>query len=324
MAGLLVLSLNTKERSFAVVAEVEAQKTAISYNKPVRVKKLHVKPGQHVALGDLLIEVERPDLDFDIEKIKNKQSQIVTLFEKLHLDHGSGQQLANLKYRLEISRIDGQIAEIESKIAADSIFYSDMSVLVEVDSASNVETLNTIKISNLENEKDLVTRRFVSERQLKNSIFEKEIYSLNLQKDILEKEMMSLSDEKKSLIQYATFNGTIGSVSVQLMELIPPYQTIISVYDENPNIIKAYMNEQAEVQLSVGDVVQVESINRMYKIEGIVIEIGSRIVSFPKQMISPQLTTGAQIDMWGKEVFVQIPDENDFLNGEKVFVIINQ
>ena len=44
--------------------------------------------------------------------------------------------------------------------------------------------------------------------------------------------------------------------------------------------------------------------SQRHQIEGEIIEIGSRIVSYPKQM-NPQ----GQIQMWGKEVFVQIPHE---------------
>jgi HlyD family secretion protein len=142
--------------------------------------------------------------------------------------------------------------------------------------------------------------------------------AFELQHARLTSEITSLLKEKEMLVQTAPIDGTIGNVSVQLMELVPPYQTIISVYDENPSIIRAYMNEQAVIPVQVGDKVSVESSNRSYAIEGEIIEIGSRIVSYPKQMIS-----GEQVEMWGKELFVKIPDENNFLNGEKVYVLID-
>ncbi len=316
--ALLIFSLNTKDRSFAVIAEVEAQKTAISFHKPVRIKELHVKPGQHVKTGDLLLEVERPDLLFDIEKIKNEQNQLESSLEKLEMDFVTSKRVTSLKHIQQLSEIDGRILELESQQRADSLFYSEVSGWVGIDSTKDELSLADIKLANLEEEKKLESRRYYSEKDRQSKLYEKDLQSFSYRQELLDTELKSLLDEQLSLVQYAVFDGTIGSVSVQLMELIPPYQTIISVYDENPNMIKAYMNELDEIVFRVGDQVVVESMNRTYQIEGEIIEIGSRIVSYPRKM-NPL----GQVDMWGKEVFVQIPEQNNFLNGEKVFVIIN-
>ena len=61
----------------AIVAEVDTQKTAISFHKPVRIKSIHVTPGQHVKVGELPLEAERPDLLYDIEKVENEKDLLV-------------------------------------------------------------------------------------------------------------------------------------------------------------------------------------------------------------------------------------------------------
>ncbi len=317
-ASLLIFSLNSKDRSYAVIAEVEAQKTAISFHHPVRVKALNVKPGQHVKTGDILLEVERPDLLFDIEKIRNEQNQLESSIQKLEMDFETRKRVESLKHMQNLAEIDGQIMELESQYASESLFYSEVSEWAGIDTVANEQSLADIRRNNLAEEKKLEIKRFLTEKDRQKQLYTKDQQSFQLKKQLLDTEITTLLDEQKSLRQYAVFDGTIGAVSVQLMELVPPYQTIISVYDEHPNLIKAYMNELAEIPLLVGDKVVVESINRSYQIEGEIIEIGSRIVSYPKQM-NPQ----GQIQMWGKEVFVQIPEQNQFLNGEKVYVIIN-
>jgi len=316
--ALVIFSLYSQDISYAMIAEVDSQKTAISFPKPVRIKALHIQPGQHVKAGDVLIEVERPDLLLDIEKIRNEQNILEASIQKLHMDYTTSEHVSSLKHRQQIANIDGKIMELESRYASESLFYSEVSEWAGVDSVVTEQTLVDIQRTNLSEERKLEVRRFVAEKAREKVLYNNDNESFQLKKQLLEAKMKSFMDEQKALVQYAAFDGTIGAVSVQLMELVPPYQTIISVYDANPNMIKAYLNEQAKIIPQVGDKVEVESFNRTYKIEGEIIEIGSRIVSYPKQMIPL-----GQLEMWGKEVFVRIPEQNRFLNGEKVYVIIN-
>ena len=75
------------------------------------------------------------------------------------------------------------------------------------------------------------------------------------------------------------------------------------------------MNEGYEYEVEVGHPVKVESTNRSYSIEGQVIEIGARIIEYPNR-----LKTNQSVTMWGQEIFIKIPDDNNFLNGERVYV----
>ena len=68
---LLLASLFYKQQSDAIVAQVEPQRIAISFQKAVKIKSIHVIPGQDVKAGDLLVEVVRPDLMYDIDKATN-------------------------------------------------------------------------------------------------------------------------------------------------------------------------------------------------------------------------------------------------------------
>ena len=93
---------------------------------------------------------------------------------------------------------------------------------------------------------------------------------------------------------------------------------MLSVYENNPTIIRAFTNEHNNIDLVSGTEVLVESTNRQYKIKGTIVEIGSRIIEYPDR-----LRTFDQLPSWGREIFIQIPEESKFLNGEKVFVILD-
>ena len=135
---------------------------------------------------------------------------------------------------------------------------------------------------------------------------------------ILKNDLAKLELESLDLIQYADQTGNIGNLNVQLNELVPPYQSILSIYSLNPTIIKAFVNERGMRGINVGANVEVESTNRMYKISGEIIEIGSRITSFPEKL---NVING--VKSYGQEIFVKISENNKFLNGEKVYVYIS-
>ena len=149
-------------------------------------------------------------------------------------------------------------------------------------------------------------------------IYNEEIKSFGIIESQLQIELDVLIQEKEQQIKTSEIHGTIGSVSAQPGELLSPYTTILSVYESNPTIIKAVMNEGYKYQVEVGDIVNVESTNREYSVDGKVIEIGARIIEYPSRLKNNQ-----NIQMWGQEIFVRIPENNQLLNGERVFVKIN-
>jgi len=134
---------------------------------------------------------------------------------------------------------------------------------------------------------------------------------------IIDKEIEELKNESVNLVQRAKKQSTIGNLFVELNELVPPYKTLLSVYDLNPNLIKAFIHEQRVKDIRIGSKVRVESVHKKYSIKGEIVEIGSRITSYPDK-INPMLKQKS----YGQEIFINIPDENNFLNGEKVYVYV--
>ena len=77
---LVFLSRKYKDSSTAILAQVEPQRYAVSFQKAVRVREIYVIPGQQVKKGDKLIKVDRPDLMLDAER---KINSIEVLKSKL-------------------------------------------------------------------------------------------------------------------------------------------------------------------------------------------------------------------------------------------------
>jgi len=314
---LLIASMHYKRQSDAIVAQVEPEKIAVSFQKPVKIKNIYVIPGQDVVKGELLMELERPDLLYDIDIVTNQTD--AELQERLSfLDNINAQiELAKLESLSEINEIDEEINLLKAKETQTMEIISSFETL-EPETKDRIQerkNLTTLRIQMLEEQKNQILSIYTQKiRQLEDrKKNELEIYDLRLER--LQQEENLLSQERTYLKNYAPINGTIGDVFAQSGELISPYETILSIYEKHPKIIKAYMNEKNRYRMNVGDEVWVESSNREYSISGKVAEIGSRIVSYPARLLVDQ-----QTKIWGQEIFIEIPPDNMFLNGEKVYV----
>ncbi len=316
---LLLISYVFRDSRDTVVAVVEPQRIAVSFLKPVEVKEVFVIPGQDVKPGDKLIRVERPDLVLDIVKKENDLKSLMAEKKWAIEDVDKKLQVLEIENTTKRTKLEADIGRLKAVLEGNKKLAREFGEL-----ANYHDTLNRygadyflLEISSLEREKQLLEKYYNAEiRRLNNSLQEKlELYSIK--KEQMEDEIAELKQEQINLIQYAKTKGTVGNVYVEINELVPPYTTVISIYESNPTIIKAYMNEINKYPLDVGDKVQVESMNRYYHIEGEVIEVGSRIVEFPER-----LQPHGMLKEWGQEIFIQIPVENHFLNGERVFVVL--
>lgn len=311
---LASLSIFYKDSTEAMVALVDSQVTAVSFRRPVIVDKIHVVPGQEVNAGEILIEVARPDLDLDFEKLQTEMERLQIEREALISQMGSKTQQAAVTYQGKREQILSEINEVQLEIQQ---YNNLVSRLNEIENRQNAQTdsISQIKLKAKQDALLNLQKVYQEDREFSKMQLHKEIALLDKKLLLTNKELESLQMETTELKRYASFGGTIGSVNVQLGELIPPYKTLITLYESRPSLIKAFVNERISYQVSPDDAVWVESENRLYRVPGEVIEIGSRITSFPDKIDpNPNFTS------YGQEVFVKISPDNRFLNGEKVFV----
>ena len=317
---LLVLSLFSFERTDAIIAVVESQKTAISFRKPVKIKTIHVSAGQYVKKGDTLVTVERPDLVLEQAKFESETQILLSKKSRFLSEHKSEVNLLSIEKTGKLQRIDAEINRLKAELQFNESLYKDMRSMTgntgtNVNDSVIILQDEEIQIASYQEEKKFLEKHYISELSRRRILLEEDLKTLELQVDILNQEQDVLKAEQLTLTQLAPFNGTIGSVNTQLQELMPPFQTIISVFGEHPVSLKAYLNLDSDHQLQVNQEVTVESFSRAYQTKGRVIEIGARIVNYQDahKPVTP-------VQMFGREVFVQLPEDNDFLYGEQVYV----
>lgn len=313
---LLFISLMYRSRTEAMVAQVESQVTAISFQKPVIIERLMILPGQEVQVGDTLLVVSRPDLSLELEIKKAELSRINSELSQGQQNHESQKALLKIETESKINSLMTERMDLQSMISQEK----NLSNQISQATGNNLkpdfsDSLKLRKIKSINTEIADLKRYFEMETaRLQIGLKERELI-LSKGKELVMTEINSLNKEKNNLVKLAKFHGTIGTVNVQLDELVPPFKTIVSIYELSPTMIKAFMNERIRYPVAPGDRVRVESENRLYSIEGEVVEIGARITSYPIK-IQPQ----PNMISYGQEIFIRIPDDNQFLNGEMVYV----
>jgi multidrug resistance efflux pump len=316
---LLLFSVVFRNYETAIVAQVEPVKKAVSYQKAVRILEIYVLPGQKIQPGDKLVKVEKQDLLLEIERKKNQLE-----IQRIEIEAAKSriqEKLKSIEFgkTMELNKIQAEIDRANLTIENNKKLTSQFGALTGYsDSISNTgKSYYEMELENLMAEKNEIIQKAEQDRLNANASYSEEMRAMLIKEKESQAELTSLMEEEKQLISFSDYNGTIGTVNVQTGELLTPYTTILSIYEDKPTVIKAVMNENYKYEIIVGQMVEVESTNRKYKIDGEITEIGSRIIEYPSR-----LQTYRDIPMYGRELFIKIPAENKFLSGERVFVTI--
>jgi hypothetical protein len=125
-----------------------------------------------------------------------------------------------------------------------------------------------------------------------------------------------LTEEKRKLFIVSQINGIIGAVYFKDGEKVSPFTPIITLHTESPSFISGYINEITYSSIQLGQTVRIQSLAQEgTTLTGVVTGIGSKIVEYPIR-----LRRLPEVQMWGREIIIKIPEQNKFLLGEKVII----
>lgn len=137
---------------------------------------------------------------------------------------------------------------------------------------------------------------------------------LELELKDVKMEMEHLQSRLKNLYIFADRNGIVATINYRSGEKVPAFMPFITLLPKAPSFINGYLNESYQSSVAVGENVHVSSASGA-EVVGQVISVGSRVIPIPERLLRiPSLLA------WGREVQVQIPQENHLISGEKVTV----
>jgi multidrug resistance efflux pump len=130
----------------------------------------------------------------------------------------------------------------------------------------------------------------------------------------LKEEIEQFQKEQEQLKILAPADGLVGSIHSQPGENVKAFDALISFYEKNPNTVVAYLHESLSTKIKVGDSLSVtSSLHSDEHCLGRVSGLGHRIVEIPERLRKiPEIKT------YGREVLIEIPHDNSFLQKEKV------
>lgn len=290
----------------------ENKETEINFNYPVVVDEILVSPGQKVQAGEPLLKLKRVKakerLDDQGYRIEEMQAKV----RAWRSEQDGKLRLAEAKKQQKISELDAEIQRYKEERRFKSSLFEGLS---SIDTNQQDYTPLTDKIRFLEQEKELAVKSADLEiRNLKNE--------LRLGTNPYEVEINRLRAEQKfeadnkviEVLLRAPSDGVIGNVYCKRAEHIPSFKTLIIFYEPNPTQVKGYVHEEQILEIGIKDSVIIRSTkDEQIFCKGIVTGMGSRIVEIPDRLRKiPDLKT------YGREVLLNIPSDNNFLQKEKV------
>ncbi|MBK9107962.1 MAG: hypothetical protein IPM92_06155 [Saprospiraceae bacterium] len=286
---------------------------SVNFDYPVEIVRVYKKQGETFLTGDTILTLRRLDLrskETSLQyELADNDSRLKASIEALSHDIAI---LENQKNQIENEfRYDGELLR-----QAQQKYITSQQYLIHNDSITN--PVNTY----IPESKQLETnyRQKLSEVNLKirQKHNDKTAYLLNnqLKASKLQKELEALRHSEGELTVVSSDKGMIGQLDFGAGDRIPEFTQIVKFYDEHPSIVIFYIGDQQLTLLNEGDSLWIESINTPnFKFKGAISSMGNRITNLPER-----LKKIPEQRAWGREVQVQIPLVNPFLQGEKVKV----
>lgn len=302
-------SINT-ELSFFGFAE--SSETEINYNYPVIVDSILVKPGQFVSKNDTLLLISRRKAketlatqNFEIAELRAKE----TAWKQ---QISSEINLLSQEKRAKSQTLQERINSLQQELSFKEQIATD---LKSIDSYKSDFSPLKEKIKLLQQQQASIEQEYEAQITALNKEMATGKNPYNIRVEQLNAELAFDEAQKiQHVVVTAPSDGLVGNVFCKVAEHIPSYTTLLTFYEPHSSLVRGYVHEDLTLQVKVGDYFWVRSLkNDTIKYKGTVIGLGSRIVEIPTR-----LRKMPEIKTYGREVLVEINNQNFFLQKEKV------
>lgn len=310
-----LLTVNTRyfKGSNYFLGVTYAKKYQINSEKPATVIETYIVPGQTVNIGDLLVELESPELELEIKKLEkeilNLQSEKVEkqklLESKIELLKSEINLIRN-EVKNEIERIDARIQLNESLtegISNNRSTTSDSLSELQLQKKS-IQEKGTLEIESINiRMNDVLQDHEFDQSQVQATI------------ELRQQELNWRLQEQEKLNKYAVFDGVIDNVNVKPGEQVEAYSSLLSINPVQPTTVIGYLVGSKDRSRSLGDVVTIQSMEQSnLSTQGTIIGFGS------VTMLPQILQKSTAVNAFGLEVFIEVDAENPLPVGEKVMI----
>ena len=314
---LVYMTLTIQSESAFFYGFAENKQTEISHNRNVLVAKIHVNNGQEVQEGDLLIEVIDEEIKLKIGELEIEKTAVEVSSESKIQEINNKIRQIQTSRNSEIIEIKSDIIELEKEISHNKSLYDGLKTIQNKN--NDYQSSDNIKLSylkeNLQNLENVLEREINEQKHLRSRVPKPG----QLKSKSIDAELDHYKMIEEHLSIYAPFDGLVGTISCKEGENISSYSSLLDLYKHNPTQVKGFVHESMILEVAIGDKLEVAStLHPNIKVEGEVIGLGSRIVEIPER-----LRKMADFKTYGREIVIEIPADNRFLQKEKVLLNIS-
>ncbi|MBO6585661.1 MAG: biotin/lipoyl-binding protein [Gracilimonas sp.] len=314
-AGLFAVNSQYFKGSKSFVGVTYSKIYNINIEKPAVVKNVHVVPGQTVEPGEILVELESPQLNLEIQKLRKE----LEIYESQKIEQQklleSELELLESQKRIIRNEIENEVELLQRRIQLNRSLTD--SILANRTSNAEDDSLGTLQLQiksirqKGELELEAVNIRIADLEQ--DHTFDQS--QLEAKIELARQELNWKMQEDRNLNKYATFPGVIESVYIKPNEQVQEFTSLISINPVNPTSVVGYLVGKKDRSQQLGQTVTVRSMEHPeLQTTGSIIGFGS-VVLLPEVL---QKTT--TIQTFGLEVFIEIPEKNDLPVGEKIII----
>jgi multidrug resistance efflux pump len=294
----------------STVGITHSREHKINAEKPAQVKAIKVTPGQQVKQGDLLIELTSNDLDIEIAKLTNRILALQS--EKNEKSKLTQAEISYIRASegIAIEKINSDIVEAEGEMQLNKKLTKNFGISTD----STQRTPIALKVDALKKQRTKHEEAIAIRVQdiLQKSNAEQQLVSNQI--GLLERELALLNQEQRVLNKYAAANGVVENVYVRMGEHVDAFTPLLSLNLVHPVTVVGYQVGKKD-PIAIGAAVNIRSYDHSSTVvDGKVIGYGA-VVELPEI-----LQKSTAVKAFGREVFIEIPAENDFATGEKVLI----
>jgi multidrug resistance efflux pump len=322
LAAVVWITLRYEGRAAHFYGIAGTKEIVVNSETAVEIKEIAVNEGQAVEKGQLLVRLHNPELALRI-------AQLIHQIEELKAQKGATK--AELRARAaqlraeratRVAETRSRITQLQNQYRINKNLAAGLESLGASEMRASTQNPLTLRVAALERDLAFAVQPIdIRVRALQQQI-DAPTSAAKIQLQRLEQQLRLLRAENDRLEIVARIAGVIGSVNFKVGEKVAPFAPILTLSARTPSFIKGYIHENMHTSVGPGDRVKASSLAAGGAVNtarpsfvGRVVGVGSRIVAYPRR-----LSKSPDIQLWGREVIVRIPAENDLILGEKVMI----
>ncbi|WP_367392611.1 HlyD family secretion protein [Lewinella sp. LCG006] len=314
LIGLLVLvplARKIQQRPTAFYGIAENQDIDLSLEHAVMVKRILVKEGEAVKAGQLLMVLERTNIPFLRASLLQEKKQLDAERQELLTKNNNRREELNQAQAAAAFELENQLTQLLAQQAQNERLLAGLESV-----STSAIAKETPEITALKAEQATVTQPYILQKNNLQKETKAELNSLTARLEKIDLELAELEREFQTLELKSPIDGVIGKVNFVPGEQPSSRETLLNIYRLHPDQVTTYIPEGQLTSLQLGDSLVVRSIqDQEYVISGQIIGLGNKIRELPIRM-----RRDPEVQAWGREVLLKIPDENALMQGERVLI----